>query len=407
VSLRVPSIGPAVVTLGVFDGVHLGHRHAIEATTVAARVRDAASVAIVFDPPPIEVIRPGTAVPRLLPSDLVAVRLADAGADHVLGVTFDASVRELAPHDFLAALAPGIELRAVAMTPDSAFGRDRAGTLERIAEIGAAAGFDAVGIEPLLDSGAPVSSTRIREALAAGDIATAQRSCSARHHSCAGRSVHGDRRGRELGFPTANLEFAYTPAPPGPRHLPGRRRRPGAERSGPAIRPSSAWACGPRSTTRGVFLVEAYLLDWDGDLYDAELSIELSARLRDERRFESVDALVEQMRADEAEARRRLAAARTPRWRPRGSSGKLRTVTETSVEEYVPLDKDTKSAIVDDYATHEGDTGSPEVQIALLTERIKSLTDHLRSYPKDNHSRRGLLKLVGQRRPVARLPRPQ
>lgn len=64
----------------------------------------------------------------------------------------------------------------------------------------------------------------------------------------------------------------------------------------------------------------------------------------------------------------------------------------------MPLAKDAKSAIVDGYATHEGDTGSPEVQIALLTERIKSLTDHLRSYPKDNHSRRGLLKLVGQRR---------
>jgi len=67
-------------------------------------------------------------------------------------------------------------------------------------------------------------------------------------------------------------------------------------------------------------------------------------------------------------------------------------------EEYVPLAKDAKSAVVDEYATHEGDTGSPEVQIALLTERIKSLTEHLRSYPKDNHSRRGLLKLVGQRR---------
>jgi len=64
----------------------------------------------------------------------------------------------------------------------------------------------------------------------------------------------------------------------------------------------------------------------------------------------------------------------------------------------VPLAKDAKSAIVDEYATHEGDTGSPEVQIALLTERIKSLTDHLRSFQKDNHSRRGLLKLVGQRR---------
>jgi small subunit ribosomal protein S15 len=64
----------------------------------------------------------------------------------------------------------------------------------------------------------------------------------------------------------------------------------------------------------------------------------------------------------------------------------------------VPLAKDAKSAIVGDFATHEGDTGSPEVQIALLTERIRSLTEHLRTYKSDNHSRRGLLKLVGQRR---------
>ena len=64
----------------------------------------------------------------------------------------------------------------------------------------------------------------------------------------------------------------------------------------------------------------------------------------------------------------------------------------------MPLARDTKSAIIDEYAVHEGDTGSPEVQIALLTERIKSLTEHLRSYENDNHSRRGLLKLVGQRR---------
>lgn len=69
-----------------------------------------------------------------------------------------------------------------------------------------------------------------------------------------------------------------------------------------------------------------------------------------------------------------------------------------NVEERVPLAKDTKSAIVDDYATHDGDTGSPEVQIALLTERINSLTDHFRTHQKDHHSRRGLLKMVGTRR---------
>jgi small subunit ribosomal protein S15 len=68
------------------------------------------------------------------------------------------------------------------------------------------------------------------------------------------------------------------------------------------------------------------------------------------------------------------------------------------VEERVPLAKEAKSEIVEDYATHDGDTGSPEVQIALLTERIKSLNEHLHAYQNDNHSRRGLLKLVGQRR---------
>jgi small subunit ribosomal protein S15 len=64
----------------------------------------------------------------------------------------------------------------------------------------------------------------------------------------------------------------------------------------------------------------------------------------------------------------------------------------------VPLARETKEELIQAYATKEGDTGSPEVQIALLTERIKGLTGHLRSFPKDNHSRRGLLKLVGQRR---------
>ena len=64
----------------------------------------------------------------------------------------------------------------------------------------------------------------------------------------------------------------------------------------------------------------------------------------------------------------------------------------------MPLDKDTKSAVVDEYATHEGDTGSPEVQIALLTERINGLTEHFKLHKKDNHSRRGLLKMVSLRR---------
>jgi riboflavin kinase / FMN adenylyltransferase len=307
VKLDVPDIGPAVVTLGVFDGVHLGHRHLIDATARAARDRIASAVPVVFEPHPDEVIRPGTRVARLLPPAITRERLAAAGADHVVLVAFDDELRALPPEAFLAALAPGIELRGVAMTPDAAFGHRRAGTLERVAEIGADAGFDAIQVEPLLVDGEPVSSSRIRALLAEGEVVKATE-LLASPPLLRGTVVEGDHRGRELGFPTANLAFDYTPALPalgiylGHVAVPERGVGPGH----PAL-----VSVGVRPTFHddGRVLVEAYLLDWDGDLYDAVLTVELDARLREERRFASVQALVAQMQADEAEARRMLGTA--------------------------------------------------------------------------------------------------
>jgi riboflavin kinase/FMN adenylyltransferase len=134
VSLELPSIGPAAVTLGVFDGVHRGHRHLAEATVRAAHERGARSVALVFDPPPIEVIRPGTTVPRLLPVDLVPERLRQAGIERVVVVRFDDEVRQMTPEAFLEALGPAIDLKALTMTPGSALwrsGRSEASTRSR------------------------------------------------------------------------------------------------------------------------------------------------------------------------------------------------------------------------------------------------------------------------------------
>jgi riboflavin kinase/FMN adenylyltransferase len=293
-----------VVTLGVFDGVHLGHRHIVAATAAAAEQRDAASVALVFHPHPDEVVRPGTVVERLLPPEVTLERLADAGIDHALMIRFDEALRSMEPEAFLAGLAPALELRAVAMTPDSAFGRRRAGTLDRVAEIGAVEGFDAVAVEPLVVDGAPVSSSRIRELLRAGEVEAATAMLGAAH-LLRGNVVHGDRRGHQLGFPTANLAFAYRPALPALGIYLGRVSVP--ERSvGPGHPALVSVGVRPTFHDDGRVLVEAYLLDWDGDLYDAMLDIELGTRLREERRFDSVDALVAQMQADEAEARRLL-----------------------------------------------------------------------------------------------------
>jgi riboflavin kinase/FMN adenylyltransferase len=302
----LPRIGPAVVTLGVFDGVHVGHRHLVAATVRAADRHGCASVALVFSPHPDEVIRPGTVVPRLLPPALSLDRLRAAGIDHALEVQFDDRVRGLAPEAFLGELGPPLELRAVVMSRDSAFGKGRAGTLERVGEIGRERGFSAVGVEPLLVEGTPMSSSRVREVLRAGDVDAATRFLGAAP-VLRGTVVHGDRRGRELGFPTANLEFAYSPALPALGIYLGRVTVP--ERGvGPGHPALVSVGVRPTFHDDGRVLVEVYLLDWDGDLYDVSLDVELVARLREERRFDSVEALVAQMRRDEAEARASLAA---------------------------------------------------------------------------------------------------
>jgi riboflavin kinase/FMN adenylyltransferase len=304
VRLPIPAVGPAAVVLGVFDGVHLGHRHLVAATVRAAREREASAVAIVFQPHPDEVIRPGTRIPRLLPPDITLERLRRAGMDHAVEVTFDDALRAMSPEAFLDALGPGIDLRCVVMTANSAFGHRRAGTLERVSEIGAERGFDAVRVEPLLVDDAAVSSTRVRDALVAGDVDEARRLLGAAP-LLRGNVVHGDRRGRELGFPTANLAFDYAPALPALGIYLGRVSV--ADRDvGPGHPALVSVGVRPTFHDDGRVLVEVYLLDWDGDLYDADLTVELDARLRDERRFDSVDALVDQMRADETEARRRL-----------------------------------------------------------------------------------------------------
>ena len=302
--LDVPAIGPTVVTLGVFDGVHRGHRHLLQVTASAARERDASAVAIVFEPHPEEVIRPDSWVARLLPPAITRERLLAAGADQVVVIRFDEDLQALSPEDFLDALAPNIRLRGVVMTPESAFGHRRAGTLERVVEIGAAAGFDVIPVDPLLVGDEPVSSSRIRALIADGEVGEAAALLGS-PPLLRGTVVEGDHRGRELGFPTANLAFDYAPALPALGIYLGHVAVP--ERSvGP--RHPALVSVGVRPTFHddGRVLVEVYLLDWDGNLYDATLTVELDRRLREERRFASVDALVEQMRADEADARRLL-----------------------------------------------------------------------------------------------------
>lgn len=297
--------GPVAVVLGVFDGVHRGHQALLSAVREAAAARGARPSALVFDPPPIEVIRPGHVVDRLAPLAENLDLIREAGVEPI-PLRFDEAVREMAPEDFLDALAPGLEVVAVVMTPDTSFGRDRSGTPDRLRQSGPAHGFEVVVIEPELDDG-PISSTRIRKAVAEGNLGDAMRLLG-RRPAVTGTVVRGEGRGRALGFPTANLKFAYRPAMPPLGIYAGLvTSLGGAGGATPAIGALVSIGRRPTFHEDGDVVVEANLLDWDGDLYGHVLRLGLMTRLRDEQRFESAAELTAQMKRDETVARAALA----------------------------------------------------------------------------------------------------
>ena len=286
----------ALVCIGVFDGVHRGHSALLTAARDAAVERGVRAAAIVLDPPPIELLQTGHRVARLCPLDETIRRVVELGIDATV-VNFTPAIRDLDPGDFLAALRPSVEVRGVVMTRLSAFGRDRSGTPTHLRDHG----FEVIEVEPNVADGAVISSSRIRAEIAAGRVAEAGRLLG---HSPAvwGAVVHGDGRGRDLGYPTANLAFSYIPALPKIGIYLGTA---GTVESGllPAL-----VSVGRRPTfgSDGDVLVEAHLLDWSEDLYGQEVTVTVAERLRDEVRFTSVEGLVSQMRRDEADARARL-----------------------------------------------------------------------------------------------------
>lgn len=300
---ELPSIGPAALCMGVFDGVHRGHAAMLAATRDAAGSRAATPVALIFEPHPEEVLKPGTRIARLTPTPVTLRRIEQHGIANAVPIRFDDQLRQLTAEEFLAAMEPAITLRSLVMSPESAFGRGRGGTVERMQEHGRQRGFEVVIVDPVIDDGAVISSSRLRAVLAVGDLAAVRQAGSPVF--LRGVVVEGDHRGRQLGYPTANLRFDYVPALPPLGIYTGRVAVP--ERGvGPGHPALVSVGVRPTFHDDGRVLVEVHLLDFDGDLYGAMLELDLLDRLRDERRFEGADALVAQMHRDEADARRLL-----------------------------------------------------------------------------------------------------
>ena len=286
--------GPVFLAIGVFDGVHRGHRAVIERALADAREAGGSTVVVTFDPHPVRVLRPEKS-PRLLTSTPHKLRLIRAlGVRHILVIPFDTAFAATPPDTFIRQLAAAAKpLREICVGHQWSFGKGRAGNLEMLALLGAEMGFEEVGVPAVEVDGRIVSSTLIRQAVEAGDLADAARLLG-RDFTILGTVVEGMHLGRKLGFPTANLSAHNEQFPPNGVYAVDVLRNGDAVRRGVAnigVRPTIAEAGGGR-------LLEVHIFDFDETIYGADLEIVFRRFLRPEQKFPSLAALREQIARD-------------------------------------------------------------------------------------------------------------
>jgi riboflavin kinase / FMN adenylyltransferase len=295
--------GPSVVSIGFFDGVHRGHQSIISRAVRVAESRGVRSVVVTFDRHPMEVVNPGSQPKLLMTLQRRARTLSAQHVDLVVVMPFDDALRHLPPDEFVDhVLVEPLQAERVIVGSNFRFGHRAAGDVQVLADLGPQRGFTAEGVTLLELDGVVISSTEIRAAIDVGDVEHATRMLG-RPHIVDGVVVRGDQRGATLGFPTANLQAGRRVAVPalgvyaGVAHLQDGTRTP------------CVTNVGVNPTFGGQALrVEAHLLDWEGDLYGHAIGIDFRHRIRDEQRFDGVDALVTQIRADADAARRLLRA---------------------------------------------------------------------------------------------------
>ncbi|MCX4965187.1 bifunctional riboflavin kinase/FAD synthetase [Streptomyces sp. NBC_00654] len=289
--------GRSVVTIGSYDGVHRGHQLIIGRAVERARELGVPSVVVTFDPHPSEVVRPGSHPPLLAPHHRRAGLMAELGVDAVLILPFTAEFSKLSPTDFIVkVLVDKLHAQAVIEGPNFRFGHKAAGNVALLTELGATYDYT-VEVIDLYVSGAagggqPFSSTLTRRLVAEGDVAGAAEILG-RPHRVEGIVVRGAQRGRELGFPTANVETLPHTAIPADGVYAGWLQVNG-EAMPAAISVGTNLQFDATERT-----VEAYAIDRVGlELYGLHVAVDFLAYVRGMLKFDSVDDLLVAMAAD-------------------------------------------------------------------------------------------------------------
>lgn len=298
-----------MATIGVFDGLHRGHQQIIARARQVAAEWELPTVLMTFTPHPSEVVRPGSHPPQLTTNTRKAELAAEQGVDVVVFLPFTLEFSKLTPEEFIhEAVVAELHAAAVVVGENFRFGHKAAGDVAMLSDLGRRWGFDAEGVTLLTEAGRPISSTYIRSCVEAGDLEAAAHALG-RPHRLDGVVVRGDQRGRELGYPTANVRTASFAAVPADGIYAGRVARIDEWGNTLADLPAlpAAISVGSNPTFEGKHRsVEAFVLDFDGDLYGQNLGVEFVSRLRGMVKFDSVKELITQMDDDVVRTRQLL-----------------------------------------------------------------------------------------------------
>jgi riboflavin kinase/FMN adenylyltransferase len=286
-----------VLALGNFDGVHRGHRKILDRVKRVASERGATSVVMTFDPHPPRVVRPDKAPPLLMTTAQRLEAIEAAGVQGTAIVRFTHELSQWDPETFVrTVLVDWLHVSEVWVGANFLFGRDRAGTFTLLRALGARYGFNAEKIDPVRYKDFVVSSTRVRRLITEARVDEAG-ALLGHQYFIDGTIVHGDHRGRTIGFPTANVQTANELLPPHGVYATT------ASIDGVAYRSVTNIGVRPTVDDSGRVSIETHIFDLDRDLYGSSIRVGFVQRLRDERAFESLDALKAQIASDCGRAR--------------------------------------------------------------------------------------------------------
>jgi riboflavin kinase/FMN adenylyltransferase len=295
----LPPLAQPMVTIGTFDGVHEGHKKILHSLCEKAKSKGVDSMLITFEPHPRKALGLEN-LSMLSVSDEKMERLNSLPLDYVLVLPFTKAFSELSAATFIQTyLIDRLNISEIVLGYDHKFGNQREGNVELLKEILEPKGIEVTEIPAQNVDEIIISSTKIRKALAAGDLQTANRLLGY-SYSLQGNVVAGNQKGRALGFPTANIALSNEE-----KLIPGR----GVYLVDVALQGTLKWGMmnigiRPTLTEDEKITLEVHLLDFNADIYGEEVRVRFLEKIREELVFSGPEALIEQLKRDEALVRR-------------------------------------------------------------------------------------------------------